>query len=132
GRVSHWSSVTTTTMAVAPTMAEPSNRPTTRRRPASRAICSLVIGSAPEDGSASEDPEPQYQGDQEGQAPVDQGRGTHVGIDARLHEEPPGEDRTHDPDQRAQHPGREEGTDDVDLRSHRAGAGLAVGLARLR
>src|SRR5215831_18972029 len=112
GRVSHWSSVTTTAMSAAPTIEAPTTRPTMRRESGSADLSPLVMASASEDGH------PQDEGDQEGQAPVDQRRRPDVGVDAGAHEESPGDQRDHDPDEPAQHPGRKEGADDVDLRSH--------------
>src|SRR5262245_31673721 len=103
GRVSHWSSVTATAMSAAPTMAAPTRRPTMRREPGSADLSPLVMASASEDGH------PQDEGDQEGQAAVYQSRRPDVRVDAGANEEPSGHQRDHDPDEAAQHPGREEG-----------------------
>src|SRR5262249_55598364 len=112
GRVCHWTSVTTTAMSAAPTMAAPTTRPTMRREPGSVDLSPSVMASASEDGH------PQDEGDQQGQAPVDQRRRPDVGMDAGANEEPSDDQRDHDPDEPAEHPGREEGADDIDLRSH--------------
>src|SRR5262249_41487105 len=52
------------------------------------------------------------------QARVHERPGAQEGIDPHADEDPTCEQGDDDPDRRAQHPGREEGADDVELRSH--------------
>src|SRR4029453_830171 len=101
-------------MTAAPTMPAPSKRPTGRRRPGSCDVPSLVMRLP------SEEAQPKHERHEDDEARVDEGRGAHVRIEAGTDEEPPCQQRGHDPDQRAQHPRWEERPDNVDLGSHRA------------
>src|SRR5215831_19610468 len=65
-----------------------------------------------------EERQPEDEGDEDGEAGVDECSGTHIGIDAGADKEQPREQRRHDTNQDTQHPRGEKRADDVDLWSH--------------
>src|SRR5215470_3511929 len=112
GRTSHWSRATITAMAAPVTIAAPSSLPATRRAPASPVPSCGAIGLHPEERH------PENEGDENREARVHERSRAEVGIEAHAEEEPSRDDGDGDADRGAEHPRREEGADDVDLRSH--------------
>src|SRR5262245_31795321 len=107
GRISHWSSVTTTAMTAAVTIAMPSSRPRMRRKPASGCPVSSVMASDPEKRH------PEDERDEECQTRIHERSRAHIGIDPGAHQEPADKEGPHDSEDRTKHPGREERADDV-------------------
>src|SRR5262249_22786909 len=103
GRVSHWRSVTATARTAAAMIAAPSTRPTRRRTPGCEGVAWSVMTSDPEERK------PEHEGDEDSQTRVHQPPRAHVGIDSDTDQEGSRQEGHDDPDDRAQHPGREEG-----------------------
>src|SRR5262245_24952556 len=114
GLISHWRSATITAITAPPTIPTPSKRPMTRRAPGSDGRCFSAMGLAPKERHQ------EHQGNEKSKTRVDQRWRTHIGIEPGTDKQPPSEHRHPNPDQDAEHPGREKRTDNIDLWSHHA------------
>src|SRR5208283_473499 len=99
-------------MTAAPIIPAPINRPKMGRAPASDGTFLSAIKLPPKESH------PEHECDEDGQTRIDQGPPTHIGIESGADEYPPSEQGRRNPDQSAQHPGREERTNNVNLGSH--------------
>src|SRR5262249_35634298 len=102
GLISHWRSATITAITAAPTIPAPSNRPMTRRAPGSDMTCSSAIKLNPGEK------EPKHESDENAKARIDQPWRTDIRIESHPDKEPSSKQSRRNPNQRAEHPGREE------------------------
>src|SRR4030095_4682469 len=114
GLISHWTNVTTTIMAAAAMMPMPSTRPIMRRAPGSDAMLFSAIKLT------SEQSHPEYERDENAKTRIDQRWGPSQRTDPGAFNQPASEKSRPNPDQSAEHPGRKERTDNIDLGSHRS------------
>src|SRR5262249_25572308 len=77
-------------------------------------------------GLAPEESHPERQGDKNSKTRVNQRWRAHIGIEPDPDTQPPSKQRCPNPDHGAEHPGREKGTNNIDLRSHCAHPCLVV------
>src|SRR5262245_11910575 len=114
GLVCHWSSATIMAMAAATTIPAPITRPRVRRAPGSDARSFSAIKLT------SEESHPECESNENGETRINKRRRTDIRIEAGPDKKPPAKQSCPNSDQGAEHPGRKERTDDVDLGSHYA------------
>src|SRR5213593_4203951 len=107
GLISHCTNVTTIMMAAAATIPTPSTRPAMRRAPGSDAMLFSAIKLT------SEQSHPEYERDENAKTRIDQRWRPYIRIETSAFKQPASEQSCPNPDQSAEHPGREERTDDI-------------------